>query len=127
MSLFFFSKYDVFCSVYVSLTSNSSEALFCDFAFNLVCNNNILDILFVLSVVISTSVKLESEDKLPLISNFIVDAIPKNCNVVVYFSFLYLSCFILLRHSPVVMKSRAIETHVFAGTGRCGVEWSVCC
>ena len=85
MSLFFFSKYDVFCSVYVSLTSNSSEALFCDFvcfAFNLVCNNNIL---FVLSVVISTSVKLESEDKLPLIYNFIVDAIPKNCNVVILF------------------------------------------
>ena len=88
MSLFFFSKYDVFCSVYVSLTSNSSEALFCDFvcfAFNLVCNNNILDILFVLSVVISTSVKLESEDKQPLISNFIVDAIPKNCNVIILF------------------------------------------
>ena len=59
--------------------------IFVCFAFNLVCNNNILDILFVLSVVISTSVKLESEDKLPLISNFIVDAIPKNCNVVILF------------------------------------------
>ena len=96
--------------------------IFVCFAFNLVCNNNILDILFVLSVVISTSVKLESEDKLPLIYTFIVDAILKIAMSLFYFSFLYLSCFILLRHCPVVMKSRAIETHVFAGTGRCGVE-----